>query len=347
MSPVHASNNRLAWSAKRQSAFGTPLDEADLNRFLKLDEALIISDTATHWSDQGSFGSGHDWAEQRGRESQHVTFSIGGQALPVDFVGYLLGLMFSSETATTTPGGANGHSASFQPLDTRPEAWVTTLAVGEDDLAYPVQDVACTSLNISGSNNERLQAGGEFVASKIGEALTGTNWPASAPLRYLYSYAGTFSLDGDTGRRNQLRSFSLDLSSGINTEMAWRRAASETDRIYPSWWPYTPERKLKLSLSLLAESGDLTAFRTAQQSATPAAVVISCLGETISGTSPTESDKLEISIPKAVFTEMSYSYENGLMVIDLEAEGNYDASTGGPVAVSTLEGEVPEYLTTS
>ncbi len=346
MSPVHASSNRLAWSAKRQSAFGTALDEADLNRFLKLENPLIINENATHWDDKGSIGAGHEWTEQRGRDSQHVTFSIGGQALPVEFIGYLLGLMFSSETAAETTGGANSHSASFQSLDSRPEAWVTSLAVGEDNLAYRLQDVACTSLNISGNQNQRLEVGGEFIASKIGDSLSGSSWPASTPLRYLYSYAGTFSLGGDTGRSSQLRSFSLDLASGISTEMAWRRAASEDDRIHPSWWPYTPERKLTLKLSLLAESGDLAAFRTAQQNATPTAVVISCLGETISGTSPAESDKLEISIPKAVFTGMSYSYENGLMQIDLEAEGNYDASTGGPLAVSTVEGAVQEFLTT-
>ncbi len=346
MSPVHASNNRLAWSVKRQGAFGTALGEADLNRFLKLSAPLTISEAATHWNDNGSIGGGHDWIEQRGRDRQHVTFSITDQALPVEFVGYLLGLMFSAETAAATTGGAYSHGASFQPLDTRPEAWVTTLAVGEDDLAYGVQDVACTSLKISGDQNERLQAGGEFVASRIGDALTGSNWPASAPLRYLYSYAGTFSLDGDSGRRAQLRSFSLELNSGIDTEMAWRRAASEGERIYPSWWPYTPERTMKLNLSLLAESGDLATFRAAQQNATEMAVVISCLGETISGTSPVESDKLEISIPKAVFTGMNYSYEGGLMRIELEAEGNYDASAGGPVAVTTVEGAVQEFLTT-
>jgi hypothetical protein len=347
MSPVHASSNRLAWSVKRQSTFGTPLDEVDLNHFLKLSEPLTISETATHWNDQGSIGAGHDWTDQRGRESQHVTFSIGNQALPVEFVGYLMGLLFSSESAAATTGGANGHGASFQALDTRPEAWVTTLAVGEDNLAYRLQDVACTSLTIKGSQNERLEAGAEFVASRIGDALSGSGWPASTPLRYLYSYAGSFSLGGDTGRSSQLRSFSLELGSGISTDLAWRRAASEGERIYPSWWPYTPDRTLKLSLSLLAESGDLAAFRAAQQNATPTAVVISCLGETISETSPAESDKLEISIPKAVFTGMNYSYQNGLMQIELEAEGNYDASTGGPLAVSTVEGGVPEFLTTS
>ena len=217
--------------------------------------------------------------------------------------------------------------------------------MGEDDLAYRVQDVACKSLTISADQDKRLSAGGEFVASRIGGSLSGASWPENSPLRYLYSYAGTFSVAGDTDFRSRLRSFTLNLESGINEDMAWRRAASESDRIYPSWWPYSPERNLKLSLSLLAESGDLAYFRAAQQEATEMAVVISCLGEIISGTSPAENDRLEISIPKAVFTSMNYDYDGGLMKIDLEAEGNYDSAIGGPLSVTTVEGNVQEFLT--
>ncbi|MBW7996012.1 MAG: hypothetical protein FVQ81_05445 [Candidatus Glassbacteria bacterium] len=344
VTPVFASSTRIAWSSKRQSAFGSPLVEADMDRFLKLQEPLIVNETAEHWSDRGSVGSGHDWTEQRGRERQSVQFSIPDQALPVDFIGYLLGLLFSAETAQTTAGGANEHNCSFQSLDSRPAAWTTTLAVGEDDLSYYIQDAAVTGLTISGSRTDRLQAGAELVASKIGGTVTGNNWPAASALRYLYSYAGTFSLDGDDSRTAQLRDFSLNLNSGINAELAWQKASSESERLHPSWWPYSPERSMTLNISLLGSTGDLDTFRTAQQQATPMSVVISCLGEVIGGTSPPENDLVEITIPQAVFTGLDYSYEDGMMVISLTAEGDYHASTGGPLAICTVEGSVPEYF---
>lgn len=344
ITPVLASSTRIAWSTKRQSAFGSALSEPDLDRFLKLSQPLIVNESATHWNDRGSIGSGHDWIENRGRERQSVHFSIPSQPLPVEFIGYLLGLLFSTETAQNTAGGANQHSCSFQSLKDRPSAWTTTLALGEDDLNYRIQDAAVSEMTLSGEGHERLKTQANFVASRIGGALTGANWPTSAPLRYLYSYAGTFSLDGDSIRTSQLRSFNLSLKSGINTDLAWQRNASESERIYPSWWPYSPERGLGLQLSLLGSSGDLALFRAAQQQATPMAVVISCLGETISGTSPAENDLVEITIPKAVFTEMDYAYDDGMLRINLSADADYHAATGGPVAIRTVEGSVDAYF---
>ena len=278
ITPVLASGTRIAWSSKRQSAFGSALSESDFTRFLKLRDPLIINESAKHWDDRGSVGSGHDWTENRGRERQSVTFDIPTQSLPVDFIGYLLGLLFSDENAQTTSGGANQHSCSFKSLKDRPSAWTTSLAVGEDDLNYVVQDAAVTKLTISGEGTDRLSAGAEFVASRIGSSLSGEEWPASVPLRYLYNYAGSFSLEGDSSRTSQLKSFSMSLGSGIKTDQAWQKTASESDRIYPSWWPYSPERNMSLTLSLIGSSGDLDIFRSAQQQATPMAVVISCLG---------------------------------------------------------------------
>jgi hypothetical protein len=345
ITPVLASAARIAWSSKRQSAFGSPLSEVEFDRFIRLKEPLIVDESAEHWNDRGSVGSGHDWTENRGVERQSVAFEIPFQPLPVDFIGYLLGLLFSSETAQATPSGANQHSCAFQSLKDRPSAWTTSIAVGEDDQNYVIQDAAVKDLALSGGDNGRLTASAGFVASRIGDGLSGNSWPDSVPLRYLYNYAGSFSLGGDSSRTSQLKSFSLRLNSGINTDQAWLKNASETERIFPSWWPYSPARSMALTISLLGSSGDLEIFRNAQQQTTPAEVVISCLGETINGTSPPETDLVELTIPQAVFTRMNYHYDGGMLVIDLTAEGNYHAATGGPVSVRTVEGSVAEYFT--
>jgi len=343
MSPVQRTASKIAWSSKKQVSFGTPLDKADLTRFLKLADPVIINENAEHWSDRGMIGTGHHWETQRGRLRQYVRFEIPVQPLPVEFLGYLLALFFSSESALTNASGAYEHSAGFQSLETRPEAYLSTFAVLEDGSDYYLQDVACTSLRLRGEGSNRLEAGGSFLASRIGGTLSGYSWPPAGALRYLYNYAGTFTIDAQD-KRSQLRNFELTLESGVNTELAWRKQASETSRIYPSAWPYTPERSLELTLSLLAESGDLAGFRAAQQAGTESSIVISCLGEEIPGTNPADEDEVEIRIPKAVFTSVDYNYADGLLNLDLTVEGRYDSTTGGPVSVKTTEGNIPEFF---
>jgi hypothetical protein len=343
MATVQRSATRVAWSVKKQSAFGTALDKTDLTRFLRLADPVIINESAEHWTDRGMIGTGHDWETQRGRIRQYVRFEIPVQPLPVDFIGYLLALFFSQESASTAPSGAYQHAAKYLDLSARPEAYVTTLAVHEDSSDYYLRDVACQSLTLRGERTDRLEAGGSFVASRIGGTLSSYTWPASIAQRYLYNYAGAFTIDA-ADKRTRLSRFELSLEAGINMDLAWRKAAAEADRIYPDQWPYSPERKMTLSLGLLAQSGDLATFRAAQQAGSEDAIVISCLGEAISGTSSTDYDEIEIAIPKAVYTELDYNYEHGLLNIALTVEGRYDTQTGGPVSVKTTEGQVAEYF---
>ena len=343
MATVYRTASRVAWSIKKQTSFGGALDKTDLTKFLKLQEPLIINENAEHWTDRGMIGTGHDWETQRGKVRQSVQFEIPVQPLPVDFLGYLLALFFSEESATTNSSGAYEHTAKFNKLTDRPEAYVTSLAVLEDGGDYYLQDVACTSLTLRAEGTNRLEAGGSFVASKIGGTLSSYTWPGAAGSRYLYNYAGIFTLAA-SDKKAQLRSFELTLQAGIDTDLAWRKAASEAERIYPSLWPYTPERSLELSLSLLAESGDLTSFRSAQQAGTQNAVVISCLGESISGTDPLDYDEVEINLPKAVYAGVDYRYDSGLLELDLSLEGRYDSTLEGPISVKTTEGTISEYF---
>ena len=50
------------------------------------------------------------------------------------------------------------------------------------------------------------------------------------------------------------------------------------------------------------------------------------------------------SIPKGVLISMEESWESGYLNLDLSFEGNYDATEGGPIAVSIINDEA-EYMT--
>ncbi len=57
MATVQRSATRVAWSVKKQSAFGTALDKTDLTRFLRLADPIIINEAAEHWTDRGMIGT--------------------------------------------------------------------------------------------------------------------------------------------------------------------------------------------------------------------------------------------------------------------------------------------------
>ncbi|MCE5272034.1 hypothetical protein LLH00_12230 [bacterium] len=343
MVKVSRTASRVAWSASRQSAFGAPLSVGRLDRFLRLKDPLILKPSLEHWSDRGNVGAGHDWETQRGLLRQHVEFELPEQPLPVGFVAFLLALFFSGESATTNASGVYEHVSAFPSLQSVSEAAVTSLALHEDGQDWLLQDVACVKLSLKGEGSERLSAGGSFVASRLVGPLGGFTWPATAAQRYLYNYAGAFSLAG-ADRHPQLRSFSLSLENGLKTDQAWRGVASEADRIYPSLWPLTAERKMGLSLSLSAEAGDLIAFRSAYQNGSASAINLSVLGETISGSNPVDSDELALSVPHAVFTGLEYNYGDGVMGLELSVEGAYDNSCGGPLRVTVTEGSTARFM---
>ncbi len=127
------------------------------------------------------------------------------------------------------------------------------------------------------------------------------------------------------------------MENGINQDLAFQKVASEANRIYPQEWNYTPARSVALSLSLLAESGDLATFRAAQQAGTENALVVSCKGLVIGATAG--YDTVEITIPKAIYTQVDESFPDGLQIVDLTVAPHYDSGIAGPVSIVTTNDE--------
>ena len=339
MTKVQRTASKVAWSVKKQSAFGTALVKTDLTRFLRLAEPLIIKQDTELWTDRGMIGGGHDWETQSGKLRQYVQFDLPSQAMPIDFAGYLLALFFDSETPENKTGYYE-HTMKFPALAGTPAAVVTTLAMLEEGNDYYLQDIAPQSLTLRGDGSNKMEMGGSFLASKIGGTLSSYTWPNAADLRYVWNYAGVFAFATD--KKSQVRSFELTLNKGINLDLAFQKVALEANRIYPQAWIYTPERNVSLKISLLAESGDLATWQAAQKIATEINLVFSCVGAAIDETG---FDGVQITIPKSVIKTVDYSYPNGLLQIDLTIEGHYDSTTGGPCSI-LVTNDVAAYLGT-
>lgn len=320
--------SKIGWSAKKQSAFGTPLVKTDLTRHLKLPEPPIIKVMPEFWTDKEFVGKDHDFETQRGRNRQWVTVDLASHPAPSDWLAYLLALFFGATTdAVVQAGQVYSHTSILDTLANMPEAPVTTLAIYEDAVDQAVQDLAVKSLTISGDGSNRLEAAASLIGSKLATPLATYTWPTVAALHYLYNFSGAFTLDA-ADLVAQIRSFKLTLESGIDEELAWQKVATEASRIYPSVWPYTQARSVSLELSILAATGDLATYRAAHEAGTEIAVALSCLGDSISGAAPADNDELAISLPAAVISSFEYSFAaKGLMQIDMGFEGRWD--TGG------------------
>jgi len=335
---VRRSATKVAWSTYWQTAFGTALLKTDLTKFLRLADPLLIDESAEHWTDRGMIGGGHDWETQRGKNRQFVRIEIPVQPMPIDFAGYLLALFFAGNTAVDNTGYYE-HTTKFIDLNSKASANVFSLAILEDGNDRLVQDLAVQSLTIKGEGSNRMEMGASLVGSKIATNLSTYTWPTAADLRYVYNHSGLFTVDAPD-KKSQVRSFELTLDRGISLDLAWVKVALEADRIYPSLWPFTPDRSMSLKVSLLAETGNLATFRAAQQAGTEDAIVLSCVGIAIDETG---FDGLQITVPKGVYTDCKDSYQNGLQQIDLTVEGHYDSTPGGPLSILTTNA-IADYL---
>lgn len=344
MATVPRHDTKVGWSVKKQSAFGTPLVKADLTRHVKLPDPVIIKPMPDFWSDREMIGKGHDFESQRGINRQRVEGEIPMGPVPVDFLAYLLALLFGDTTdAVVQAGTVYSHTSILDTLANVPQAVVATLAVYEDGVDQIIQDLALRSITIRGDGTNRMEAGCSFIGAKLGTPLDTYTWPTAAALRYLNNFSGVFTLDG-ADLAGQIRSFELSVNVGIDEELAWQKVAAEANRIYPSWWPYTEQRSASLKVSILAESGDIATYRAAYLAGTEIAVILSCLGSLISGSSPADYDELQVSLPAAVITEFDYNFAaKGLMQIEMTLEGHWD--TGGIESViqtMVIEGEIAD-----
>jgi len=345
MATVPRYMSKIAWSTKKQSAIGTPLITTDLTIYLSLADPIILNEAAERWTDRGMTGLDHEWATTGGKLRQYVQFEIPVQPLPIDFIGYLVGLAFSTSAETLIDQDvAYSHASKFTILSTTPEAYFTTFAMYEDGNDQCVEGVACQSLTIRGDGSNRLECGGTFIGTKIGTPLSSFTWPDAATHQYVWNNAGAFTFEGDMV--SQLRSFELTVDPGINMDLAFIKTATEAARIYPSKYPLTPDHGFGMSVKFIAEAAELATYRAAQLVGTEMDFDITCLGASISGSDPATVYTLAISIPKAVITEIGQDFgEGGNLNLDLTLDGNYDStgSLNSPILVTVTNG-ITEYF---
>lgn len=339
MATVPRYMSKIGWSIKKQSAIGTPLIKTDFTKYLQLADPIILNERAEHWTNRGMSGLDHEWETAGGKLRQFIEFELPVQPMPVDFIGYLVGLVFNISTPTLIDTDvAYSHASKFIILSTQGEAFFTSFAIYEDGNDQCVQGVACTGLTIRGDGSGRVECGGTFIGTKIGTALSSHTWASYAAQRYLWNHAGVFTAESDM--KAQIRGFELTVNPGIDMELAYTKTATEANRIYPSKYPLTPNHGFSLNVKFIAAAAELATFRAAQIARTEIDVDLSCLGAIISGSDPETHDAIAISVPKAIIPEpVGQTWdEAGSLNLDITFDGRYDDTPDSPIVVTVTNG---------
>ena len=344
MAKVQRIASKLAWSVKRQAAFGTRCDGTDLTKFTKLADPIIIKEDVSMWTDQGMIGKGYNWETQRGIQRSMVRLDIPVQPLSIDFMGYLIAATFNV-VSTVDNTNYYTHTCKFSPLATTPAMLPFSLAINEDGNEKSVIDCTVTSLTIRGQGDGRVEMGASIIASQLADDLADYTWPTAEDARYIYNYAGTATSTALGDIKAQLRSWELTVDTGVDIDGAFRGTTTEALRRYSQVWTRTGAEGMNLTYSIEAESGDLATLRAAKSAATAEATSIGCVGLKIGATAG--YDTITVAVPVGVIADVEESFSNGLQVLDVTVGGQYQAAATGPLTVVTVNDEASYFAADS
>ena len=344
MAKVQRTASKLAWGVKRQAAFGTGMAKTDLTKFVRVAEPIIINEDVVQWSDKGMIGNIHHWETQRGIQRSMINVEIPVQPLSIDFMGYLVTAFFNVDSVVDNTNYFT-HTQKFSPLGTTPEMLPFSLTIEEDGTDKLLQDLTITSLTIRGERDGRLEMGCSIVGSQLGSNLSSYTNPTAEDARYVYNYAGTKTTNSLGDISAQLRSFELLLESGIDIDGSFRGTTTEALRKFPQVWTRTGAESAVLTYTIEAESGDLATLRGDKSAGTADAIVIGARGLVIGATAG--FDDITVNVPVGITTNIDETFENGVQVLAVTAEGQYNVGVTGPVSVVIINDEANYFVAAS
>ena len=332
----------LAFSLKKQSAFGTAIPDTDLTLAHPVESDEIFTDDLETWSDEGSYGKGHEYPTRRENLTASTGFKMTTKASSL-FLGW--GLAFACGSVTTVQpddvGAPNTYEHTFKPMD------ISDPAIGKDlPVATFVQkltsfrktlfrDMTVKSLKLSGQVKQHLALELEFVGSGYSESST-LSMPALASVSFLRTADITFNVGG-VDISAKLVSFELMHSNAIDEDAGYRPgsgALPDGAQIRAK----LPVESRQTAVKFRVEMNDDT-FRDYMRNNTPKSVTITAEGTAIE---QEYKHKLEITIPKC-FLKASPSKEKNFYVWDIECEVSWDDVSAAPFT-AVVTNTTPAYL---
>lgn len=188
--PVRVYDVRWAFSTKKETAYGTLVADANLNKSVHVTAWELPRHTKELLSDLERFGKTHEWAEARRALTRDLQYTRAME-LSSFMAGWAAAFGMGNVTSVQPNAGVNPtawrHTVKFQAASTSKQPPVTTIY--EEDWAQTafrrkLESMALESFTIAGRNREPANLAMSFIGS--GKVTTGAvTLPALSALAFL------------------------------------------------------------------------------------------------------------------------------------------------------------------
>jgi hypothetical protein len=336
---------KWAFSLLRQSAFGTALDPADIDKShpaLSADLPDINLEQQDN-SDHAFKGHGHAtevWGEKADLQMKR---SFHGSSF---ITGWLAALNIGNGLTTElSPGPPAVYQHEFWPLPESdagfdPQVPVTTIiACLYDGLQYLCRDIAGKGFTISGQQQQRLKVDADLIGSGYFES-DATVLPAWVTTSFLRTGKVVLNYNSQDIKA-PLQEFTFKYENQLIED---GYGPGSPTLIFGNQEYFCRKYLLKngdtnsLNFKMLLDS--TMTLESDHQQVQERPIVLTCEGDTIQ---TTYKHKLEISMPKAVIRSRKIGDDKGYYVVDVEVKPNFDTGINAPFKI-TVVNDIPEYM---
>ncbi len=331
-----------AFGTKKEAAYGTPVDDADLTKSHALLGPADIAETPTVLTDEAEAGRGTEWAGLASIERWDATLHREAYGTP-ELLGFLAAFWFGN-VATTQPDAINApdvYEHAFTVLRPPTTALPVTSIVEKSasNLLRKMESVVVSTLELSGEVPGRLKVAADLVGSGKVTLPGSFSFPAMPAESQVFFRTNTlvFTLNNvDVSAR--LLAFALKLDNALLGDAGYQPGSG----LYRSTIEYGAKRPITFTCSVLADAAgaDLATLR-AGTVLTPNTLVFS-------GTAVEASvikQQFTISLPKLQFAKATFGNKDNRRTYDMAFEVLDDQAAGSPVKLIVRNANT-SYLTT-
>lgn len=317
-----------AFATKKQSAYGTPVADEDLDFSYPFKGPDILERDPTVVTDEDKMGDGHEWETQQITEYWNAKLkrSFDLTSFMAAWVAtYGLGAVSSALVSTSL---AYQHTCKFSDpdVDSHQLPIATVVEKLSSGIKRKIRDLVVADFTISGEGKNRLQLEMNLMGSGHKET-SALSLPALTLGTFLRMSALQFEIgvaSSEVDVSTRLRKWSLKVNNNL----------LEDDGYHPGSGQYRGrclygKRTVEFNFTLEMDTSALVELTHLENSQELKAII------TVQDTLIEETfyNEMIITIPKLKYRMVPVTIENGKQVFNVECNVFYDSGLGGPLEI--------------
>jgi len=315
-----------AFSTKKQSAYGTTLDDVDLTLSYPFKGPDILELTPEYLTDEDKVAQGHEWLTRQDLEywDTHLKRSFDLTSFMAGWIGaFGLGLVSSALASTSL---AYDHTCRFSDpsVDNHQLPIATIVEKLSSGIKRKISDLVVEDFTISGDGKNRLQ---------LEMNIVGSGQTASSSLSMPSVTAGTFLRMSGLQFQIGVSGSEVDVSSRLRKwELKVNNNLMKDDGYYPGSGNYRGRclygrRTAEFNFTLeLEESAQVELTHLANNQELKAIVTV-----TDALIEDTSYHGFVLTVPKLKYKMTPIGVEDGKQIYNVECNLFYDSAAGGPL----------------